>query len=507
MIGYPLDSHVEYDPDGTPIYDRAISSAPMRKLFKELFSDGVLPNPSTNMQVSAGAGMNIIISPGFAMCNGCMKLEEAQRTLAVQASSAAYDRIDTVVLRLNDNDSERICDFYIVQGTPAVSPVRPKLTRTESIWELGLADLFITKNSTAVSNQRITDTRYDSTRCGVMSSISQFDTTTIYRQIQADLGAFRAGEQAAFMAWFDEMKNQLSEDAAGNLQNEIDSTNGRIGNLSDLTSDVKTDLVAALNWVAKSLSAFRDIFNVHSHAWGAITNKPPTYPPSAHNHDERYYTEEEIQQIIRAYLPLNGGSLHGAINFANGVWNQVGDDAYFGDSNAAGCFSVKGISGITGIAIHGRNTGFCRILTDDIAGNLFLATNGALYVSDGNNDARAPIYASAFNQSSSRRVKDHISDVTEEDALKILQLIPVNYDYIGENTPKNCTGLIAEDVAKIFPNCVNGDVNCKDDDIEEINRIGIDYSKFVPYIIKLVQVQERRISELEKILKGAGKVE
>ncbi|MGN0349904.1 MAG: hypothetical protein ACI4DR_10260 [Roseburia sp.] len=298
MIGYPLDSHVEYDPDGTPIYDRAISSAPMRKLFKELFSDGVLPNPSTNMQVSAGAGMNIIISPGFAMCNGCMKLEEAQRTLAVQASSAAYDRIDTVVLRLNDNDSERICDFYIVQGTPAVSPVRPELTRTESIWELGLADLFITKNSTAVSNQRITDTRYDSTRCGVMSSISQFDTTTIYQQIQADLGAFRAGEQAAFMAWFDEMKNQLSEDAAGNLQNEIDSTNGRIGNLSDLTSDVKTDLVAALNWVAKSLSAFRDIFNVHSHAWSAISNKPLDYPPSAHNHDERYYTETEVNALI-----------------------------------------------------------------------------------------------------------------------------------------------------------------------------------------------------------------
>ena len=106
MIGYPLDSHVEYDTGGTPIYDRAISSAPMRKLYKKLFSDGVLPNPSTNMQVSAGDGMNVIVYPGFAMCNGCMKLEEAQRTLAIQASSTAYDRIDTVVLRLNDNDSE-----------------------------------------------------------------------------------------------------------------------------------------------------------------------------------------------------------------------------------------------------------------------------------------------------------------------------------------------------------------------------------------------------------------
>lgn len=247
MIGYPLDSHVEYDTDGTPIYDRAISSAPMRKLYKKLFSDGVLPNPSTNMQVSAGTGMNVIVSPGFAMCNGCMKLEEAQRTLAVQASSAAYDRIDTVVLRLNDNDSERICDFYILQGTPAVSPVRPELTRTESIWELGLADLFIAKNSTAVSNQRITDTRYETSRCGIISSISEFDTTTLYNQVQADLAGFKENEQADFIEWFEYIKGQLSEDVAGNLQNQI-------GTLPSLVTEIKTSLVDAINWVVDKLS-------------------------------------------------------------------------------------------------------------------------------------------------------------------------------------------------------------------------------------------------------------
>ncbi|MCI5873447.1 MAG: hypothetical protein PUJ55_05720 [Clostridiales bacterium] len=247
MIGYPLDSHVEYDTDGTPIYDRAITSAPLRKLYKQLFSDGVMPNPSTNMQVSAGDGMNVIVSPGFAMCNGCLKLEEAQRTLAVQASSATYDRIDTVVLRLNDNDSERICDFYILEGTPATSPVRPTLTRTESIWEIGLADLFIAKNSTVISNQRITDTRYETERCGVISSVSKFDTDFIYHQVQADLAGFKSEEQADFIAWFEEIKGQLSEDAAGNLQNQI-------GTLPSLVTEVKTSIVAAINWVAEKLS-------------------------------------------------------------------------------------------------------------------------------------------------------------------------------------------------------------------------------------------------------------
>lgn len=247
MIGFPFDSHVTFESDGTPVYDRAITSAPLRKLIAKLLTDGVLPNPSTNLQVEAGSGMNVVVNPGFAICAGGLKLEENQRTLAIQAADSNYDRIDTVVLRWNDNDSERICDLYIVEGIPAASPLRPELTRTESIWELGLADLFINKNSPAISNQRITDTRYETARCGIISAISEFDTTTLYQQVQADLAGFKASEQADFIAWFDDIKGQLSEDAAGNLQKQI-------GTLEALKTEVKTNLVNALNWVVDKTS-------------------------------------------------------------------------------------------------------------------------------------------------------------------------------------------------------------------------------------------------------------
>lgn len=248
MIGFPFDSHVTFESDGTPVYDRAITSAPLRKLIAKLLTDGVLPNPSTNLQVEAGSGMNVIVNPGFAICAGGLKLEENQRTLAIQAADSNYDRIDTVVLRWNDNDSERICDLYIVEGIPAASPLRPELTRTESIWELGLADLFINKNSSAISNQRITDTRYESARCGIISAISEFDTTTLYQQVQADLAGFKASEQADFITWFNDIKGQLSEDAAGNLQKQI-------GTLESLKTEVKNNLVNALNWVVDKTSS------------------------------------------------------------------------------------------------------------------------------------------------------------------------------------------------------------------------------------------------------------
>ena len=266
MIGFPIDSHVTFDADGTPEYDRAVTSAPLRKLIKSLFSDGVLPNPSTNLQVSSGTGMTVVVNRGFANCNGCLKLEETKRTLAVQASNATYDRIDTVVVRLNDNDSERICDLYIKEGVPATSPVRPSLTRSASIWELGLADLFVAKNSMAISNQRITDTRYESARCGVISSVSEFDTTTLYQQIQADLKEFQDVSEAEFNAWYESIKGELSEDAAGNLQNQI-------GLLEQLQTAVKEDLVSAINEVKNSTVSFSaDIANAISVAQNAKTD-------------------------------------------------------------------------------------------------------------------------------------------------------------------------------------------------------------------------------------------
>ena len=131
---------------------------------------------------------------------------------------------------------------------------------------------------------------------------------------------------------------------------------------------------------------------------------------------------------------------------------------------------------------------------------MYLTTNRNFYISNGSNSARAAIYASAFIQQSSGRIKTNIVDLSEEEAKKVLDLRPVSYDYISEVEQKGCTGLIAEEVAKILPNTVIGNVDCSDNDIEEIKKIGIDYSKFVPYLIKLIQIQEKRIVELEKNL-------
>ena len=50
-----------------------------------------------------------------------------------------------------------------------------------------------------------------------------------------------------------------------------------------------------------------------SMAWGSITGKPSTFTPSSHTHDDRYFTESEINTKLGSYLPLSGGNMTGHI--------------------------------------------------------------------------------------------------------------------------------------------------------------------------------------------------
>jgi hypothetical protein len=70
--------------------------------------------------------------------------------------------------------------------------------------------------------------------------------------------------------------------------------------------------------------------------WSKVQNKPSSYPPASHSH---------------AYLPTGGGTMSGALNFANNTWNPVGDDVQIGDHNTSGSFYVQGLNGATNIKL------------------------------------------------------------------------------------------------------------------------------------------------------------
>lgn len=72
----------------------------------------------------------------------------------------------------------------------------------------------------------------------------------------------------------------------------------------------------------------------HSHTWLEVTSKPTTFPPSLHNHDERYYTEEEIDTKFKNYPVPVGGILmmyntsNPAELYAGTTWELLTTDKY-----------------------------------------------------------------------------------------------------------------------------------------------------------------------------------
>lgn len=197
MKSYPFTSQVTYDLQGLPKYDRAVDSKFLRQVFACYFSDGVFYDQSNRLQVVVDTGMQVKVLPGVCHIQGAIGIEETERTLQVQAADT-QDRIDTVVARLDLSLAVRAIDLYIVKGTPADSPQAPTLTRDSTIWELGLANLFVAKNTATVSQERITDTRLDPTRCGQVGAPVQppFDTEAYFTQLSAAIRAHQEDAEA-----------------------------------------------------------------------------------------------------------------------------------------------------------------------------------------------------------------------------------------------------------------------------------------------------------------------
>ena len=262
MNSFPFDSIVSgYDASGYPIYDRTNNSNDLAEKIRLLFGNGVFPSPSTNLQVSVdGTNMTVSIAPGSACINGHLGKEPETRTLTLEAA-AAKDRIDTIVCRLNCAKAYRNMDFYVLTGTAADTPVAPTLTQDDDYCEIGLANIYVGANVSAILASKVTDTRQDSTRCGlVVANPEGIDVTTLFDQYQAALKEWLAKMDKDYSAAQAQMTDEYNSYVAKaieyltNYQGVINgySTTAQ-GNLSSLQS-----AFAGYNTQAKSLIAELD---------------------------------------------------------------------------------------------------------------------------------------------------------------------------------------------------------------------------------------------------------
>ena len=196
--------------------DRLYDAEDFMRFFAAFLKTGVVMSFKEGLRVrSAQNGMNIQVGGGSAVIDGGSYMNDETIAIQVNVASSVQNRTDSVVLRM-DKNARNTYLYYKPSDTTVV--------RNDVIFELQLATISVKMNAAQITDADITDMRSDSTVCGWSTPFDNINVDGIVDQYK---GIFERAD-TDFQAWFQNLKNQLDDNQASNLQNQIDTINGII---------------------------------------------------------------------------------------------------------------------------------------------------------------------------------------------------------------------------------------------------------------------------------------
>ena len=314
--------------------------------------------------------------------------------------------------------------------------------------------------------------------------------------------------------------------------------------------------------IVKWFSDLKEVAFTGKIPWSDVTGKPSTYAPSSHTHDERYYTESEVNSIysgimqnlisgdenvttklskniangdatldnritavanaLKGYLPLSGGTLTGSLDIESGKYIH-------GTHTNGTILDILGLNknnnchvgnNTTPTFLHGAGYQL------DISG-AFICPNVSNQMSCGTkNKLWKTVYAKTGTINTSDRTKKHdIKDLTEVYEKLFLKLQPKSFIFndgdrvhIGaisqdvEDAMQEL-GMSAEDFAGFCKDIryeytayneedgtpvESSKIPCKDEDGNIIYDYALRYQEFIFLTIHMVQKLWNRVEILEK---------
>lgn len=209
--------------------DRKYNALEMSSIFDGIIVDGVYMSIGDALNVKSSGGMGITVGIGRAWFNHTWTLNDSIMPLTLESSDVLLNRIDAVVLEINNDSDVRKNTIKILKGTPASNPVKPSLIKSEMVNQYPLAYITIGKGVLSISQSNIENAIGTSACPYVTGVLKGMDIDNLVAQWGAQWAewlssntdaweAFMSENSSEFESWFQEMKDQLSTDAAGNLQ-------------------------------------------------------------------------------------------------------------------------------------------------------------------------------------------------------------------------------------------------------------------------------------------------
>lgn len=282
--------------------DRVYNAKDWADYFFPLFRTGVF---NGHLQIVENGGMNIKAKPGYAWVDGYEYHLWDEGVLDLEMASGNMNRKDSIVVRL-DHTKKWVRMFCKTGSYYAGTAIPPAPEISATIHEIVIAHISVPAGTTRITQSMIEDTRMDKTICGwVCGAVEQIDFSQITAQFNAFFADYREdiseeflqfqknasdysdqfvawvagkkaeittwqgaeeedfdkwvqefvnkweswllgetkGWQEEIIDWFNNLREQLTENAAVSLQEQI-------GNLNNLETENKDNLVSAVNSLA-----------------------------------------------------------------------------------------------------------------------------------------------------------------------------------------------------------------------------------------------------------------
>lgn len=238
-------------------HDRVYKAEDWAWYFATFIANGVFPKPSDGLQVIAYSGMEVKVNAGYAFINGYAFRNPTSASITLDTAEGALNRIDRVIIRWDL--TQRDMYLSVLKGTPSAKPAAVDLTRNTEIWELALADIYVGKGVTSIKTQNITDRRFNSALCGIVTgTVEEIDASVLTKQFDDFFATYSQAVLDEFSTYRQNMEKYLAE-IAGIYEGYVSKTEALFNQYeSQFTERYNAFDNTLNNWDKELLEAYTD---------------------------------------------------------------------------------------------------------------------------------------------------------------------------------------------------------------------------------------------------------
>lgn len=236
-------------------HDRTYNAMQMSSIFDGIIKDGVFMSIGDHLNVTANEGMVVNVGTGRCWFNHTWTLNDALYRVTVPDAELILNRIDALVVDINQEEAVRANEIIIVKGTPSSNPDKPELIRTATHNQYPLAYITVRAGVTKITQANIENAIGTESTPYITGILQTIDATALLEQWRAQYEETRSSDHAAYvkqreeddqafsewfatkqselvawleleksdiLAWYENLKVQLDGNVAANLQGQID---------------------------------------------------------------------------------------------------------------------------------------------------------------------------------------------------------------------------------------------------------------------------------------------